>query len=187
MSHCGQWRVAVPRGAVPWSCAPPVPRCGRARCPHRAAAPSARCAAWHCAVWNRAPRWGAGVTGRRALRGYRGAHGDAPGKTLSVCPMAITPAHYPRPRAMRRDGDIAPYRHYTRNIRRQYSHAHYTRHLPTCITHGSPPHAVAHRRAPGEKRSLRGAQTPFEVTTRIGMPFTFRSWWRRRQARLNRS
>ena len=27
----------------------------------------------------------AGLTGRRALRGYRGAHGDAPGKTLNVC------------------------------------------------------------------------------------------------------
>ena len=32
------------------------------------------------------PVFGAlGVTRRRALRGYRGAHGDAPGKTLSVC------------------------------------------------------------------------------------------------------
>ena len=46
-----------------------------------------------------------GVTGRRALRGYRGgAHGDAPSKTLSVCyrhyargvPDAITHAHRPR-------------------------------------------------------------------------------------------
>ena len=29
-------------------------RCGRARCPHRAAAPSARCAAWHPAKFARA-------------------------------------------------------------------------------------------------------------------------------------
>ena len=52
--------VAVPRGAVPlpcpivwsryrapWSCAPRVRLGGRARCPHRAAAPSARCVVWH--------------------------------------------------------------------------------------------------------------------------------------------
>ena len=37
------------RAAAPSSCAPPVPRCGRARCPHRAAAPPARCAAWQVA------------------------------------------------------------------------------------------------------------------------------------------
>ena len=30
-----------------------------------------------------------GGTGRRALRGYRGAHGDAPGKTLSVCYLPL--------------------------------------------------------------------------------------------------
>ena len=54
-------------------------RCGRARCPHRAAAPSARCAAWH-----RAPRWGGRVIGRRALRGYRGRTETPPAK-LSAC------------------------------------------------------------------------------------------------------
>ena len=32
---------------VPLPCAPSVRLGGRARCPHRAAAPSARCAAWH--------------------------------------------------------------------------------------------------------------------------------------------
>ena len=34
-------------GGAPLPRAPLVSRCGRARCPHRAAAPSARCAAWH--------------------------------------------------------------------------------------------------------------------------------------------
>ena len=60
----------VPRCPVPWPvpwpvprpvpspCAPPVSharsRCGRARCPHRAAAPPARCSAWHLAFFARA-------------------------------------------------------------------------------------------------------------------------------------
>ena len=41
--------------------------------------PPPRCAAWH-----RAPRWGAGVTRRRALRGYRGRPETPPAK-LSAC------------------------------------------------------------------------------------------------------
>ena len=44
-------------------------------------------APWHGAA--ALPR--VGMTKRRALRGYKGAHGDAPGKTLSVCYL-----HYAR-------------------------------------------------------------------------------------------
>ena len=69
-------------------------RCGRARCPHRAAAP--RRGAWlgiprHC----RAPWRGPVVV------------------FLLLDLIADTPAHYP----LRRDGDIAPYRHYAPSSR----------------------------------------------------------------------
>ena len=47
---------ALHRLCAPWSCPVVRSRCGRARCPHRAAAPSARCAAWHRA--HRVVRWG---------------------------------------------------------------------------------------------------------------------------------
>ena len=80
----------------------------------------------------------AGVTGRRALRGYRGRTETPPAK-LSACatchysralPKRITHSHG----AMRRDGDIAPYRHYARAIRTRIIRA----------ARWSP--AVAHRR-----------------------------------------
>ena len=64
-----------------------------------------------------------GMTKRRALRGYKGAHGDAPGKTLSVCYLPLRTRITHGHGAMRRDGDIAPYRHYTRALRTQNSHA----------------------------------------------------------------
>ena len=60
-------------------------RCGRARCPHRAAAPSARCAAWRAVVSG-----ALGATRRRALRGP-GAQAGGRGRTetppakLSTC------------------------------------------------------------------------------------------------------
>ena len=52
-SPCGPVALRPTRAPVPGPVAGPVARsrCGRARCPHRAAAPPARCAAWH-----RAPR-----------------------------------------------------------------------------------------------------------------------------------
>ncbi len=73
-----------------------VPRRGRARCPHRAAAPSARCVALPPAAprprpslvprCGMVPRLAAGESNRtpRPARLW-GAHGDAPRKTLSVC------------------------------------------------------------------------------------------------------
>ncbi len=75
------------------------------------------------------------VNGRRALRGYGGAHRDAPRKTLSVC-------YSPCSRALpgRRDRDIAPYRHYTRRI----SHAHYR----TATGHALALHHRARRSCP---------------------------------------
>ena len=42
-------RAASPRGRAHHSCSFARSRCGRARCPHRATAPSARCAAWQVA------------------------------------------------------------------------------------------------------------------------------------------
>ena len=60
---------------VPLPCAPLVRHGGRARCPHRAAAPSARCAAWHPAP---SP---CGMVARAVVRHggaprFRGAGGD---------------------------------------------------------------------------------------------------------------
>ena len=90
--------IAVPRGAVPIA----VPRCGRARCPHRAAAPSARCVAWHrapspCPVvvsrCGRARCLAAGPPGSR--RHYPRALPVAhyPGGAIGTSrPTAITPA-----------------------------------------------------------------------------------------------
>ena len=63
-------------------------RCGRARCPHRAAAP-------HGAVRGLASRFRCAVSRCRPVAPYR---------------------HSPRALPVRRDGDIAPYRHYTRKI-----------------------------------------------------------------------
>ena len=48
-------RRARARAPRPSPCSTLVPRCGRARCPHRAAAPSVRCAAWNPAPHARAP------------------------------------------------------------------------------------------------------------------------------------
>ncbi len=64
-------------------------RCGRARCPHRAAAP-------HGAVRRLASRFRCAVPRCRPVAPYR---------------------HSPHALPVRRDGDIAPYRHYTRKIR----------------------------------------------------------------------
>ena len=95
-------------------------RCGRARCPHRAAAPSARCAAWHRAIfarawWHsalhtritRAARWG-----HRALPPLHTAHypGDAwpPGLPARALPPLHT-AHYPGGAMVARRGSrLAP-------------------------------------------------------------------------------
>ena len=60
-------------------------RCGRARCPHRAAAPSARCAAWRAVVSG-----ALGATRRRALRGPGAPAGgrgrtETPPAKLSTC------------------------------------------------------------------------------------------------------
>ena len=108
-----------------------------------------------------------GVTGRRALRepgapaGGRGRTETPPSKTLSVC-TAITPAHYPGHEARvlttqyshahypgalpgRRDGDIAPYRHYTRGVRRHYAPAKFARALPVAARH--PGRRTPHRHA----------------------------------------
>ena len=92
-------------------------------CPHPVAVRTAR-APWYGAAALPQVR----VTGRRALRGPGapagdGAHGDAPGKTLSVC-----------------------YRHYTRVVRTRNSPAHYPaarwghRALPPLRTHGAHAH-----------------------------------------------
>ena len=106
-----------------------VPRCDRARCPHRRGARLGIARTTLCA----------GVTGRRALRGYRGGRTETPPAKLSACatchysralPKRITHSHG----AMRRDGDIAPYRHYARAIRTRITRA----------ARWSP--AVAHRR-----------------------------------------
>ena len=77
-----------------------------------------------------------GMTGHRALRGYRGRTETPPAK-LSACATC----HYPRRithdhGAMRRDGDIAPYRHYTRVGCPAITRAHYPRALRRG---GSPP------------------------------------------------
>ena len=87
---------------APWSCAPLVRHGGRARCPHRAAAPSARCVAWHpapslcvplvrLAPYRTLPTRDAHVI----------THAHYPGGAMGTSrPTAITPAkyahHYPR-------------------------------------------------------------------------------------------
>ena len=91
--------------------------------------PSRRRATARCAAWHRAPRWGGGVTGRRALRGPgapaggRGRTETLPSKTLSVCYR-----HYTRALLVRRDDRppglparaLPP-------LSPQNSHGHYTR------------------------------------------------------------
>ena len=60
-AHCPCPVTVRTARAASW-CAPLVPSCGRARCPHRAAAPSARCEAWHPVHYVMVPRlcrrWG---------------------------------------------------------------------------------------------------------------------------------
>ena len=87
-------------------------RCGRARCPHRAAAPHG------------------------AVRGFGSSPPHRAIARTPLCAPHITPAHYPsgamlgrrgsrlapyrhytRALPERRDGDIAPYRHYPRGMR----------------------------------------------------------------------
>ena len=111
-------------------------------CPHRApwcaaAVPHRRAQLRQGAMLGGAPRWGAGGTGRRALRGYWGRTETPPAK-LSACATCRAPfrgarlgipchrtwskrrhnARVVRPRIiLRRDGDIAPYRHNAREIR----------------------------------------------------------------------
>ena len=91
----------------------------------RAHYPAARCAAWH-----RAPSWGAGVTGRRALRGPgapAGGKGGArrrPRQNSQRVLLAITPAIFKPP------------------LRTQKSHAHY----PRAIARGGSPPRTAHPR-----------------------------------------
>ena len=54
MARCAAWPPA-PLARAPWSGPVARSRCGRARCPHRAAAPSVRCAALPPAARRRAP------------------------------------------------------------------------------------------------------------------------------------
>ena len=91
-----------------------------------------------------------GVTGRRALRGYRGGARRRPQQNSQrVLPplrsrgarchyaRASSAAYYARALptriTLRRDGDIAPYRHYTRVVRthitHRHTHRHYTREI----------------------------------------------------------
>ena len=111
---------------APWACAPPVPRCpvplrvpvvrsrcGRARCPHRAAAPSARCAAWHPAHAESFACRGLPAGAPRPRHGAR--QGRAPGAMVGRRASRLAPpfthAIFARALPGRRDGDIAPYRH----------------------------------------------------------------------------
>ncbi len=78
---------------------------------------------------SRALAWAPGVTGRRALRGYRGRT-ETPQQNSQRVLLAITHGALPG----RRDGDIAPYRHYTRVVRTTMPHA---RALPPLHTRGA--------------------------------------------------
>ena len=110
----------------------PVSRCGRARCPHRAAAPSARCAAWHRA---HAESFACCGSVRGTVRG-RAAH---PARCHNRA--AITHAKFARALHQR----ITPAARWGHRALPN-SHAHYPRvgggALPTQYSH-----AVAHRRA----------------------------------------
>ena len=86
--------LAAPRGPVPLPCAPPVPRCGRARCPHRAAAPPARCVALHPAPPSPHPVRPVSVSRCRAHRLCLLARAPLPCAPLvSPCPrpVAVSP------------------------------------------------------------------------------------------------
>ena len=80
-SHCPSPRALAPLAPPPRR-ATLVSRCGRARCPHRAANPRTARAPLPCA--------------------------------------SVAALHYTRTLLGRRDEDIAPYRHYTREIRMHY-------------------------------------------------------------------
>ena len=84
--------AAVPHTRVPLPCSTRVSRCGRARCPHRAAAPSARCAAGQVAhVKSFACRGSVRSTVRgRAAHPARWSAAGPPGSR----PTAITPANF---------------------------------------------------------------------------------------------
>ena len=140
-------------------------RCGRARCPHRAAAPSARCAAWHRA---HAESFACRGSVRGTVRG-RAAHPARchdraaiypralPGGAMRTSrPTAITHARSARKirtrithghGTMRCDGDIAPYRHYARKIRTRITRAHRPWGLPTARG-GSPPREANRTKTP---------------------------------------
>ena len=82
---------------------------------------------------------------RRAIGAVRGltscailaiTHAHYLGHEARVLPTQYSHAHYPGALPGRRDGDIAPYRHYTRGVRRHYAPAKFARALPGRITHG---------------------------------------------------
>ncbi len=106
------------------SCPVAVPRCDRARCPHRAAAPSARCAAWH-----RAHHCALGRPDAAPCAAIGGAR-RRPRQNSQRVLLAITHAHYARPR-----GDAA-----------RWSPVGAPDSRPTAITPvwGAPPFAHAH-------------------------------------------
>ena len=87
--------LAVSHCALPLPCAPLVSRCGRARCPHRAAAPSARCAAWHRA---HAESFACRGSVRGTVRG-RAAHPARCHNRAAIYPRALR-----TPLPERRDG-----------------------------------------------------------------------------------
>ena len=113
-------------------CAVVRSRCGRARCPHRAAAPSARCAAWH------------------PVRTLRVLHAAA----LSAARCAAGPR-------IRRDVMIAPplRPRITRAARAGRPGGQTSR--PTAITHARGARNICPRGAPAHDRgALRAAITP---------------------------
>ena len=136
-----------------------VPRCGRARCPHRAAAPRRgvrlgipRPSRAHrpCGMAVRPVSGAPVVTGRRALRGYRGRTETPPAK-LSACATC----HYPWriTRAARWGHRALPPLH-PRGV-----HRHFPRELPVaarCLAAGPP---GSRRRAPARCAALHPAHS----------------------------
>ena len=130
-------------------------RCGRARCPHRAAAPSARCVAWHRA---HAESFACRGSVRGTVRG-RAAH---PARCHDRA--AITHAHYPggamgtsRPTAIT-PAIFASRLGIVRKIRiARHARRHYARPRRVRIARGgSPPRATPGRAKKESPRTRRG-------------------------------
>ena len=136
-------------------------RCGRARCPHRAAAPSARCAAWQVA---HAESFACRGSVRGTVRG-RAAH-PARCHDRAAITTQNSHAHYPGGAMVgRRASRLAPYRHYTRHytreIRPRITHAHYSaaRWSAATARGGAPPTLTALCRGTADS----GQSTPSET------------------------